>query len=376
MKERIEYLDGLRAIAVLLVVLDHLAWHSPLLPNFADAPVFGQTWPNIVAHLFLEGSHGVDLFFVISGFCLSYPTLHALKIAAHTDFDIGHFLARRIVRIVPPFYCALLLFGVPRILQHDVGVTDLLKQALFFNPGTAVVNESFWTLAVEFRWYLCFPLLLWLWMRAPRIFLALLITDIAAFNLTTVCPIDVGTLPAFMLGIVAADIQINKHHIGRWALLGSGVMLVAAITLEPLFAPSGAHNTVSFAQTQITWQVAAFFFVVASGWNKYLRRLLSTRVLIAIGIASYSIYLVHAPIVGAADIWLTARYGLVAASLAGMIVTLAISFEYWRLFERPFVQSALKPALVSYVLRFLRRSAAYLGIPLAYQLDRRSPISS
>src|ERR1700730_9077408 len=102
----IEYIDGLRAVAVLMVVICHAAKYT------MD---FHQGWP---IHVLFEGAHGVDLFFVISGFCLSYPILRQVHFGKG-DFDVLKFWARRIVRVMPPYWVAFaLILAVALIVKR------------------------------------------------------------------------------------------------------------------------------------------------------------------------------------------------------------------------------------------------------------------
>lgn len=104
MMRRLAHIDGLRAIAVLGVVMHHIAKYDH---HLATSP-----W----RHALREGAHGVDLFFVISGFCLSYPLIVRMHGAGDATLRVAHYFARRLVRIVPPYYAAvaalLLLFAV------------------------------------------------------------------------------------------------------------------------------------------------------------------------------------------------------------------------------------------------------------------------
>ena len=147
-RHRIAYIDGLRAVAVLAVVASH-------------------AYPRIE----YGTSFGVDLFFVISGFCLAYPTLRKLHDNGAADFDIARYAAHRLVRIVPPYYIAIALlyaasFFVPWV--NHVSLYDAVRQALFLDNGTKFLTGSFWTLPIEFRWYFFFPVGLYLWVRYPR----------------------------------------------------------------------------------------------------------------------------------------------------------------------------------------------------------------
>src|SRR5579871_6461631 len=160
-EHRIAYVDGLRAVAVLLVVAHHVARHAPHAP--AQVPFLS------FEHVLLDGSHGVDLFFVLSGFCLSYPFLQALREQGAAVFDLPRYFAKRVVRIVPPYYAVLSLFAIAGFGMHRASApADFLKQLFFLDWHTNFVNGSFWTLCVEFRWYFLFPLALLLWVKAWR----------------------------------------------------------------------------------------------------------------------------------------------------------------------------------------------------------------
>ena len=87
--QRIEYIDGLRAIAVLGVLFYH-AHASFRLAGFDHT----YTLPGVLLD---EGRHGVDLFFVISGFCLSFPVLSRLAAGKDTAFSAPLFFAKRLV---------------------------------------------------------------------------------------------------------------------------------------------------------------------------------------------------------------------------------------------------------------------------------------
>jgi peptidoglycan/LPS O-acetylase OafA/YrhL len=345
---RLDYVDGLRAIAVLSVV----AYHT------ADARL-QTTLHGITSLLVRQGCHGVELFFVISGFCLSYPYLAKMQERGFATFDVAQFAARRLVRIVPPYYVALLLLfvfawlvmrsGMPLPAAIDPGsatLTQLVRQAAFLDSGTRMVNTSFWTLAVELRWYVVFPIALWLWTRSPRVFFTVAIAALLAYA-TRAGSVDLLVLPAFMLGIVAAHLRIHAHSIATYAL--------------PLFVPVFA---VVLLQTPQGWgfispfsEAAAFLLVVGAGAVPLFERVLSNKVLVLVGSASYSIYLVHSPLMGVLE-----QLGAtpVITALAGVLAGLA----FWWLVERPVVRAPLRDRLIAR-LAFLKDAVRSLDRELA-----------
>ena len=346
MQKRIAYIDGLRAIAVLSVVIEHTA-------SFRRDP---HLFPGYILR---TGMHGVDLFFVISGFCLSYPVLSKLHSTGSGALDLARFAAHRIVRILPPYYIAIVLLAVAAFASGTfISGLDVVKQMLFFDRAEQglLLNSSFWTLSIEFRWYALFPLMLLLWVRAPRAF-GLLALLFACSTATLFSSVDILILPAFMLGIVAADAHLRGFRFVRLALPAFVVLAVAGTLLTPASWTNYAHPI---------WQLCAFALVLAAGSIGVLQRALSTRILAAIGTASYSIYLVHGPVISFFQ-----EHGMAAplAALCGV----AAGCVFWAIAERPFTQGPLRERLHRDIAAFLPRWFAFLKIPVTLQLGTPAP---
>lgn len=355
-EQRIRYVDGLRAIAVLLVVAHHVMLHSPALT--VPVPFFSMT------HLMLEGAHGVDLFFVLSGFCLSYPVLQRLRTEHATRFSVTRYFAKRIVRIVPPYYAAIAVLLLVPAIRSGVSVADVAKQALFLDWHTTFLNGSFWTLCVEFRWYFFFPIALVLWIRRPRAFWFIASSTVVLYGLTRMHAPDVGTLLPFMLGIVAADLHVRSYPVERFAYLLLPLSVLFGLVYEgnaTMPSPAGVDNAIFYVQVNPGWQVASFAFVLLAGRVRFLRSLLSFGPLVAIGIASYSIYLVHEPIVTAMqrNVHLPFAQGMALA----YAVALAAGFAFWALFERAWMAGPLKARAVTGIEQPVSRAAEILGVP-------------
>jgi peptidoglycan/LPS O-acetylase OafA/YrhL len=342
--ERTTYIDGLRAIAVLGVVASHAlpAWYF--------------------------GAHGVELFFVLSGFCLSYPTLKRLRAAGKARFDVARFAAHRITRIVPPYWAAIALLlsviGITRALHvplphglNPASAMDILRQSLFLDRHTTFLTGPFWTLSVELRWYVFFPIALYLWVRAPRALLLLcLVGEISPA--TGLFSTDAVCLPAFLLGIVAADIQIQGLRIARFALPVAVAMVAAGVLIERPPAPAAS------AYISPPFYLGMFALVVAAGSTPLLARALSVRILSLIGVASYSIYLVHSPAIGFAKL-----FGLspLAAAITGVFAGIA----FWYVVERPLLSHRVRQRMITElsvpVMRWLVRVQIFTAVLLAPQ---------
>ncbi len=324
-------IDGLRALAVLGVVFFHAV--EPASARALQTPLEAL------------GSRGVDLFFVLSGFCLSLPmSPHNMR----TTGDILTFVRRRFTRIAPTYYVALALFaclaatpfGLPDLTAPVAWAdqrADLVRDALFFQGLQPMHDVPMWTLGIEMRWYLVFPFVLMLFYRTKIGFgLAML----AAFFLyRDVGVFDCGFLPTFMLGIVAAHlVKIDSRAHAVWPLVAA--IAIALAVRAQLDAPAVYH-------TDFGWAIASFALVLAVTTNPALRRAFSWRPLVATGIASYSIYLVHMPFLDS-----LAWAGL-PKFLAGA-ASLAIGFAFWYAVERPLCSARCRAAMDGFLVRVYR----------------------
>lgn len=369
--DRIKHIDGLRALAVLSVVIFHAAKYDPGITHASSS---------LASFLLRQGCHGVDLFFVISGFCLAYPILARLHERHEATLDIVRYSARRLARIVPPYYAAILLLLGLALLLRSLGITlnsqtalpagfsaiDVLKQALFLDKNVLLLNGSFWTLAVEFRWYFLFPILLWVWTRSPRAFAIIAISSLLLMS-TRAGSIDIFVLPAFMLGIVASHLYVTRSSVVRSALPSFFVLLPIAIIASP--------TTNWNWSTSAIWQLTFFSLVVAAGEIKQMRTMLSTRYLVMIGTASYGIYLIHEPIIVLLEQQLLFTGAIACFSVSAFVcVVTGLGFSW--IAERPFIETSAREWLIRELEQALSKWFAVSGIGRALRLeapDRTTP---
>jgi peptidoglycan/LPS O-acetylase OafA/YrhL len=148
-------LDGLRGVAILLVVWYHL-WL-----------VSGYSWPGLplVQALAHNGFLGVDLFFFISGFCICYPYARA-RGGATPRPGLREFARRRVLKIVPSYALAVAVFALVYHARFD-GFGDELAHVLahltfvhvWFPATFGSLSGPLWTLGVEVQFYVLFALL-------------------------------------------------------------------------------------------------------------------------------------------------------------------------------------------------------------------------
>jgi peptidoglycan/LPS O-acetylase OafA/YrhL len=156
-KNSIAVLDGVRACAILFVMIFHIN-------RVTGDSLWSRTENPLASSVSTEGGSGVTLFFVLSGFLLFMPFAKALLF--DTQWPLNRiFYLRRILRIIPGYYASLLLmvlFLHPEYLQRD-HLKDLFLFLTFFMDSSRAtfrqLNGPFWTLAVEWQFYMILPFL-------------------------------------------------------------------------------------------------------------------------------------------------------------------------------------------------------------------------
>jgi peptidoglycan/LPS O-acetylase OafA/YrhL len=319
---RIVALDGLRAIAVLMVFMHH-ALHAPLF------------W-------------GVDLFFVISGFLITGILLDR-KARGLSYF--AYFYARRARRILPPFVLLLVVSS----LLFGVGWMANWPWYAFFavNIGTTfgeIGHESLgvlWSLAVEEQFYLLWPFVVLfaseralMWIAGAALFIAPALRFVATPLFDSYHPIYVLTpfrmdtlcAGAFMALLVRRDPSALKRLVLP-AILGIvvalGVLGYVNLTIPRfrwLNLPWG--NALLYSGTLI---LCASIVILAMQSRGIIQKVLCHPILVYIGTISYSIYLIHTTALSAVAGLHMNR--LAVASLA-LAITLAYASISWFLIEK------------------------------------------
>ena len=309
LERRLGVLDGLRGIAVLLVLWFHV-WEISFLP----APA---AWLEFVPE---TGFVGVHLFFFLSGFVIAYPFVRA-SLAGGAQPSWGDFAWRRFIKIVPSYVLSIALAYAIGYAQRQPGastVPDLITHVLFVHTWSTdrygTINGVLWTLAVEVEFYCLFPLLWWCFKRRPWMTTAAMIAIAGVWRagLAACCYKTYfadysenlpGYLDIFGCGMIAAYVftrygQRWRESGWRWtaplvALAGSA-WLVALLT--------SLYNYRLAEQWSAVWQIdrrpllGAAFALVALGFlasPRVWQLLLDNPPLRFLAAISYNLYLYH-----------------------------------------------------------------------------------
>jgi len=310
-------LDGIRAIAIAMVLLFHSGFH----------PTGG-------------GYLGVDVFFVLSGFLIT--KLLASELAQHGRIDLAGFYWRRVLRLYPVFLIVLACVTLPgRILWpgmpiwHHAALAALYltdyAQALHYVSSPLTYT---WSLAVEEHFYVLWPLALPFVLRSRdpvRLMLMLYLMAFTwrVFNMTTL-----GWAPTYF----------------RFDTRASGIILGCMLALMPTEAPPKYAGIIALALLLLaaappSWgtpygfdlavpvaEMAAAILVLCAFHSGHESRLLAWAPLAYVGRLSYGIYLWHVPLM----FWMRERgFSRLAVLMGGTSMAVALAALSYRFVERP-----------------------------------------
>lgn len=292
--------DGLRFVAIFLVVcFAHLGTYV------ADAVLESKDQTGYLNTFLQEGAYGVSIFFIISGFILSLPFAEN-KLLDAKPVVLRQYLWRRITRLEPTYIITLLLYFIVRVyILHYESFRELLPHffaSLFYVHNIvynnhSAVNGVAWSLEVEIQFYLLMPLLSYLFLIrntvTRRSILMALIIGSTVFSYLQQYHIAnfLNKGCYFFCGMLLADLYLlNKKDYSNpvYAFLGMFFLVVS------FFIP-GYYISVYYCVAKIICMLLFFFLVIS---NYTLKKWFSFTPVAIIGGMCYTIYLLHAGILG------------------------------------------------------------------------------
>ena len=283
----IKGLDGLRAIAVLLVIVSH--W-------FAFVPFI---------HGMLLGKTGVDVFFVISGFLITKILFHnriAIKEKGISIFkSLSVFIGKRTVRIFPVYYLLVLFLYLTNGDEFRDGIVYYLTYTsnyYFYNTQSwhGFVGH-FWSLAVEEQFYLFWPLFMF-FIKQRYLFLFLLFTIVlgSAYpyflsqSMTSI--LTLSCVNAFAIGALLSYVLVYKPSYTQlfYKFLKVLTYPLVVVFLLQLFGMKISYYPHRLIVSLLTLRL---ILLCVEAPNTYIFKFLNIKVLRFIGKISYGIYLYH-----------------------------------------------------------------------------------
>lgn len=369
---RLEALDGLRGIAIALVVWFHIWQLSWLNPQFS---LFGH--PVSLEYLPVTGAIGVELFFFISGFCLYYPYARHL-LEGKSLPTLVHYAYRRFIKIVPSYYLSILLVLLffPCFSRWNETLWQAIAHFLFihnwFGETYGTINGVYWSLGVEVQFYLVFPLLAWLFRRRPwATYLAMVAVALLYRHLIPIYGAErwgfwlnqlPGMLDLFAGGMLTAHLLVslrNRELVVRLKPLWTGLAIAAfalfLLLLDNLYQVRYSPNVFCVWPTRFRWVLSLVFATLTlssllsfAAWQ----RVLANPALLFLSTLSYNLYLWHQfiarilferriPLPNTTDPHLDPQWQLLYSFLA-LVLSLAVAAFFTYVVERPLLQYGFK----------------------------------
>lgn len=336
-----EEIDGLRALAVLPVILFHAEFQ-----------------------LFSGGFVGVDVFFVISGYLITSIIINDLN---KQRFSLINFYERRARRILPALLLVitcciplawlwLMPLDFEDFLQSLIAVPLFSSNILFWLESDYFATAAelkpllhTWSLALEEQFYILFPLLLMFGWRFPKRYLliglsicfivSLILAQWAAYYKPNAnfyllpsrgWELLMGAFAAFYINKQQLDFEQNHHRnkaLQLFSLLGLG-FIISAIFMFDSSTPYPSFYT-------LLPTLGTLLIILTARKGTWVQILLSQRLLVAIGLVSYSAYLWHQPLFAFAK-YNSYQHPSLMLKFALILLCIGLSYLSWRFVELPF----------------------------------------
>jgi peptidoglycan/LPS O-acetylase OafA/YrhL len=370
---RLEYLDGLRGLSAVYVTAFHawLCW--TMSGGYSSLAYYSSAWISF-------GRQAVAVFIVLSGYCLMLPIVRAVD--QSLPGGALEYFKRRAWRILPPYYAALALslaamavlplwidtssswwgtmepaFGTGNLIGHVLLVHNLSDEWVF------KINSPMWSVAMEWQIYFLFPLvLLPVWRRAGIFALIVTALAIGLFpvlvlkRLAWTAPWFVGHFAVGMAGAAigfSADeaMVMLRRRIPWGALTAIGTLAFLAISVVSLRASLADWKYVFLTDVIVGGATISLMIYctryltdeTSDSQRPVALRVLESPFAAFLGRFSYSLYLIHAPVVGGVHVILRQLgvssnllfWGMMLVSIP---VSLAAAYGFYLLFEKPVLE--------------------------------------
>ena len=325
--QRLPSLDGLRGVSILLV----LVAHSTLASNF----------PHGLQFLAGLGDLGVLVFFVISGYLIT--TLLMREKAETGEISLRNFYMRRILRIFPVAYfyigvvALLSSLGLVQLSQHDLAFA--LTYLMNYHLNCAPIFGHFWSLTVEEQFYLLWPTLVVVVGFRKSLTAAMAFLLVAQFGRIAtnwLFPARTATagLPrgwqAIVVGcILAMSWEWMRARKTLFASSFFSILLLLVSTLHLYFVRIHSRSHVPWAV--ISLLIGLWVFRCVEAPDNIIGKILNSRLLSAIGVLSYSLYVWQ-------EMFLIYSPGTKTVIPWNLMATLGVALISYNLVERPFLR--------------------------------------
>lgn len=365
-------LDGLRAISVILVILFHYSSYFPeaFSSSYSLLPAIGKALS--------IGWVGVDIFFVISGFLI---TTILIRNPVESTKEYLTFIQRRAKRLLPAyFFCvivvllaALFIYPDDKIVRNQYLLWTMSSNiSTLFGDRSALGGEHFsmfhfWSLALEWQFYITFPLAIALIKSArSAAMIAIALAVISRISLIYFSPLNYDNAiysltfcrgDALATGVFLATLAPSKNAMKTYVIGAIGLCLFAAM-LFALALSSTPFKSILWLQTigytAIATSIAMILYFILNIKNDSLAlRFLELPPITAVGRASYSLYIWHLPfypivVALSKSTFYTSQAQLIFSASVATLITCTLGVLSYKVIESSFMhrRRAINPAAI------------------------------
>lgn len=368
----VDILDGLRGIAIIMVVFFHV-WQLSWLDISQNVFGFRLKFDVIPR----AGYMGVELFFFISGFCLFYP--YARHMFENLPLQtVKKYAYKRAIKILPSYFLAVILITV--FFEHNyTNLNEALKHILshvffvhnLFQDTYYSINGVFWSLGVEVQFYILFPLICWLFRKQPVITYIAVCAFSYAFRMYIKNLNDFhfllnqlpGFLDMFINGMMGAYLfMLIKNRVKNYQILKPFLTVFSILMFSSMFlmldwlSNVGDDNHIKLWQADNRLYMGLIFLVLtvsAALSNTVWQKILGNKVLVFFSVISYNLYIWHQfiarllyekykfPMPKTTDPHSDPQWQL-TYSIVAILVGIAVSALITYGFERPLLKNGVK----------------------------------
>lgn len=345
MKTEMQWIQALRGIAALMVLFFHMAPHWEIIPALA-----------IFTGVMKWGFSGVDIFFTLSGFVVYLSAKKSIPSGGFTQF-----MKKRLLRIYLGYWPVLLLIAVVTVYCYEADLPSTEK--IIFSTLLLYPNiwdnwlAPAWSLTLEIYFYLWIAIIILVAAKSPVKTIVTVIALLAGWGLFWLLRdtemVFEGQQPLrylftglgieFLAGALVAEMYDRKHWLlshGRWTMAGSILLMIVGVRIgmtSPYFDRVEVMRVATFG---LAGCGALLLFLSLE--NSKLR---PPNWLVAIGDASYSLYLLHTFLLDASgrirfENGIADGPALLAFLLALPVCIILISLLWYRWVERPIMKAA------------------------------------
>ncbi|MGC4100312.1 acyltransferase family protein [Ferruginibacter sp.] len=340
--KNLQLIQMLRGIASLLVVLLHITINYS--ENLPGAFLF---------NIFKFGGSGVDIFFVLSGFIITYSS--AGNIAKSGAFLT--FIKRRIIRIFPIYWITISIFLLIQIIffsfyktHFDLTFTNICSTYLLF-PNHIMINGVSWSLTNELFFYLLFSVAVLIPYKKITLYLmvayslvlivsgVLNLFDLASMN-SFVALLLFPMNMEFFLGVLVALIVHRFPSKWIYPFLITGLLLFLAGAANMGYFSGMTKNG---TERVLFFGVPSFLVILSLVKWELTKKVNIAKIFVDLGNASYSIYLIHLPVVAAfykvvVRLNFSSTFILQTLSLALLIIVSILGIVVYKKVEKPLIK--------------------------------------